>query len=91
MKVNALAIRQSFGEILKKLEALEEPIIIEKSRQPVAVLISMKVFEKQFVDLREKQKKEALLQEFKESRVLISKDPVELLRELRYGSSRLRS
>lgn len=86
MKVNALQVRQSFGKILKKLTASGEPIIIEKGREPVAVLISIQAFNERFIDYREKQKREELLKRFE----ALSEPPVrsslEILREIRYGS-----
>ena len=50
MQVNALEIRNSFGGVLKKLEKYDEPIIIEKNRTPVAVLISIETFKISLVD-----------------------------------------
>ena len=57
MKVNALQVRQAFGRILKKLNKSGEPIIIEKGRSPVAVLISMQAFKERFIDYREQKKR----------------------------------
>ena len=87
MKVNALKIRQSFGAILKKLQSTNEPIIIEKGRQPVAVLISLKVFQERFIDYREQRKREDLLALFESSASLPTSDSLSALRELRYGPS----
>jgi uncharacterized protein (DUF2249 family) len=56
MKVSALQVRQSLGRILEKLKKTDEPIIIEKGREPVPVLISLRVFEERFIDYREEQK-----------------------------------
>lgn len=86
MKVNALQIRQGFGKILKKLQATDEPIIVEKGREPVAVLISLKTFKERFVDYRELEKRKEILGAFKESAVDSSSDSLKVLRELRYGS-----
>ncbi len=86
MKVNALQIRQSFGKILKKLQASDEPIIVEKGRIPVAVLISLKTFKERFIDYREVQKRKELLELFKKSAVESHTDSLKTLRELRYGS-----
>lgn len=49
-KTNALKLRQSLGAILKMLKTSGEPILVEKDRQPVAVLISIEDFHKRFVD-----------------------------------------
>lgn len=86
MRVNALQIRQSLGKVLKKLETLGRPIIIEKGRQPVAVLISLKLFQERFVDYREQQQREQLLQAFQETGVAPAADSLEVLRGLRYGA-----
>lgn len=49
-KVNALQMRQSLGRVLKKLERGGEPVLVEKARTPVAVLISLADYQKRFVD-----------------------------------------
>lgn len=86
MKVNALQIRQSLGKILKKLAATDEPIVVEKGRRPVAVLISIKAFTERFIDYREQRKREELLARFRDSAVRPASDSLSLLRDLRYGS-----
>ena len=85
MKVNALQVRQSFGAVLEKLRKSDEPIVIEKGREPVAVLISMKMFRERFVDYREEQKRRELLETFRNSATAPTEDSLALLRELRYG------
>lgn len=85
-KVNALQIRQSFGKILKNLQKKGEPVLIEKGRNPVAVLISLKTFKERFIDYREKEKREALLQLAQESATPASDRSIDVLRGLRYGS-----
>jgi PHD/YefM family antitoxin component YafN of YafNO toxin-antitoxin module len=86
MKTNALQIRQSFGKILRKLLTTHEPIIIEKGREPVAVLISLKTFKERFIDYREQQKRDELLQRFSDSAQQSTEDSLKVLREVRYGS-----
>jgi PHD/YefM family antitoxin component YafN of YafNO toxin-antitoxin module len=88
VKVTALQIRQSLGKILKKLQASDEPILIEKGRKPVAVLISLKTFQERFVDYRELQKRRALLEQFRSAAVKAPVGSLEVLRELRYGGRR---
>ena len=87
MKVNALQLRQSLGKILEKLKKTDEPIIIEKGRQPVAVLVSLKVFRERFLDLREEQKRQELLEAFRISAAEPREDSLAALRDTRYGSS----
>lgn len=86
-KVNALKIRQSLGAVLKTLQKHNEPIIIEKGREPVAVLISLNVFNERFIDYREQKKRDAILQLATESSTKVSKDSLTILRELRYGKN----
>ena len=85
MKINALKIRQSFGEVLKKLKKSGEPIIIEKSRQPVAVLISYETFQSRFIDFQDQKKREALINELENESVTASLSSIKVLREIRYG------
>ncbi len=85
MKVNALQLRQSLGKILEKLKKTDEPIIIEKGRQPVAVLVSLKVFRERFIDLREEQKRQEMLEAFRLSAANPVEDSLAALREARYG------
>lgn len=85
MKVNALEIRQAFGSVLNKLSRNGTPIIIEKNREPVAVLISMKMFKERFIDYQDQQKRDELLKTFKESAKASKLNSLEELRKLRYG------
>lgn len=86
MKTNALQLRQSLGKILKKLAASKEPIIIEKNREPVAVLISYKTFKERFIDYQEQKKIKELLQAFEDELTPAAVSSLEVLRELRYGA-----
>ena len=83
--VNALTVRQHFGQVLNDLIDLDEPILIEKGRKAVAVLISLKLFQKRFVDFRDLEAKQVLLNQFKASGVKTKRDTLAELRELRYG------
>ena len=85
MKVNALMVRQSFGKILKILAAGNEPLVIEKGRKPVAVLITLEMFQKRFVDFQEIDKKNAILTQFRDSAVKTNESSLSVLRDLRYG------
>jgi len=49
-KTNALKLRQSLGAVLQMLKKSGQPILVEKDRVPVAVLISLEDFQKRFVD-----------------------------------------
>jgi len=48
--VNALQVRQSLGKILDQLDRAGEPVLIEKGRQPRAVLLPLKLFRERFAD-----------------------------------------
>jgi len=49
-KTNALKLRQSLGKVLQRLQKTGQPILVEKDRKPVAVLISLEDFQNRFVD-----------------------------------------
>lgn len=84
-KINALRLRQSFGQVLEELKSSEEPIVIEKSHKPVAVLLSIKTFEERFIDYRDKEKRDHLLRIARDSASRSKKSSLEVLRDLRYG------
>ena len=86
MNVNALQVRQSFGKILKKMQKFKVPIVIEKGRKPVAVLISMEDFDRRFIDFQEKEKRKEVIKWAGESATKSPLDSLTVLRELRYGS-----
>jgi len=88
-EVNALKIRNNLGEILDRLDATGEPILVSKGRKLRAVLVTPKDFEERFLDYKVKEDKKRLLNAMhalKEKK----KEPMEsidLLRQLR-GYSR---
>lgn len=73
------------GSVLKNLKLKQEPLIIERNKDPVAVLISYETFKARFVDLQEKAKVNKLVSSFKANLKPTKRDPVAILRELRYG------
>ncbi len=85
-KVNALEVRNAFGSVLELLNKNEGPILIEKNRLEVAVLISMEDFKIRFLDVLAKEERDQVISELKKSRVHTSKDTTTLLREIRYGN-----
>ena len=85
MTINALKLRQSLGKILDKVKKSDEPLIIEKGREPVAVLISFKAFQERFVDYREEQKRRDLLISFRDNAAKPAVNTLKAVRELRYG------
>ena len=59
--VNALMVRNKLGEILDRLSATGEPILVCKGRELRAVLVSPQDFENRFLDYRVKEDKKRLL------------------------------
>jgi len=60
-KVNALKLRNNLGEILDRLSANGDPILISKGKKIRAVLVTPEDFERRFLDVRAKEEKERLL------------------------------
>ena len=85
MKVTALELRNRLGEILETLDREQAPIIVEKGRKPRAVLISLQLYRERFLDLQEKELREQLVQEFRNTPLPALRDTVAELRRLRYG------
>ncbi len=56
-KVNALKVRNQFGEVLDMLENDGEPILIEKKKVVRAVLISYEDFQTRFIDKQAEEEK----------------------------------
>ena len=86
-RVNALELRQSLGKVVAALQRNGEPIILEKGRKPVAVLISLRDFQERFVEKAAAEARAAVLEEM-DRLAIPSADQtpaVELLRELRTG------
>ena len=83
--VNALKIRNQFGEVLRTLEETGEPILVSKGREVRAVLISIKDFETRFVDKLAEEAAEQRFQHILSDRRsrTTNEDPDTLLRRLR--------
>ena len=84
-KVNALKLRNNLGEILDRLNANGKPILVSKGRKIRAVLVTPEDFEKRFLDVKAREEKERLLQQFKalRKRKKESASSLEVLRKLR--------
>jgi prevent-host-death family protein len=59
--VNALEIRNHLGAVLDDLERTGEPVIVNKGRRARAVLISVKDFQRRFVDRQTEEHRRALM------------------------------
>ena len=87
-EVNALKVRNHLGEILDRLEATGEPILVCKGRKLRAVLVTPQDFETRFLDYKIKEDKRRLLETMRSLRKKKKKpmESIELLRQLRgYG------
>ncbi len=82
-KTNALKLRQNMGAIIKKLKKDGKPILVEKGREPVAVLITLEDYKKRFVDYEADNLRRELIAEIKLAKIKSNKDSLELIRELR--------
>ena len=86
--INALKVRNNFGEVLEMLAKTGEPILISKARQVRAVLITPDQFQKRFLDYQVEEQKKQLIETIKGLKAgsLEKKSSIEVLRELRgYG------
>ena len=83
--VNALKIRNQFGEVLKTLEDSGEPIYVSKGREVKAVLISIEDFNTRFVDKRADEEARKIYEDILERRRnrTTSVDATSVLRQLR--------
>lgn len=88
-KTNALKLRQNLGSVLKKLQKTGEPILLEKNRQPAAVIISLEDYQKRFADYDAARKREEIVEKIKNARGKLppGKTSLDLIRELRYGNA----
>ena len=84
-EVNALKIRNNLGEILDRLNATGEPILVSKGRKLCAVLVTPQDFETRFLDYKVKEDKKRLLNEIRALRKKKkeSTESIKLLRQLR--------
>lgn len=83
--VNALKVRNNFGEILDMLNKTGEPVLISKGNKLRAVLITLDQFQKRFLDYQAEEKKRALLDAIYglQDQRIGEKESLKVLRELR--------
>jgi PHD/YefM family antitoxin component YafN of YafNO toxin-antitoxin module len=83
--VNALKVRNQFGEVLELLERDGCPILVSKGRKVRAVLITPEDFKSRFVDRLADDARQRMLETIRSSReAVLSGDQVdEALRSLR--------
>jgi PHD/YefM family antitoxin component YafN of YafNO toxin-antitoxin module len=84
-KVNALELRQSLGKVLAALEKHGEPILLERGRKPVGVIVSLKDFQQRFVEKSASAARQKIFDAIDELATTSHdhKSAVEILRELR--------
>lgn len=84
-KTNALKLRQNLGGIIDRLRKSGEPILVEKGRQPVAVLISLEDYQKRFVDVAADLKRRELVEKIRKAGIKLprGKSSLDIVRELR--------
>jgi prevent-host-death family protein len=84
-KTNALQMRQNLGEILDQLRKHGEPILVEKGREPVAVLISIEEYKKRFVDIGADIMRRELVNKIRSANIKLpqGKSSLDIIRELR--------
>ena len=84
-EVNALKIRNNLGEILDRLDATGEPILVCKGRKLRAVLVTPQDFETRFLDYKVKEGKKRLLDQMHalKRKKKAPVESIELLRKLR--------
>jgi len=81
-RVNALKVRNNLGEILDRLTAKGDPILISKGRKVRAVLVTPEDFERRFLDVMAQEEKDRLLDLFRSLRKR-KKESIQSLKVLR--------
>lgn len=84
-RVNALELRQSLGGVVDRLLRTGEPVLLERGRKPVAVLISLQDFRERFVEVAAAAERETLFDRMDAlARPSADTTPaIDILRELR--------
>lgn len=59
--VNALTIRNRFGEVLSYLEDTNEPVLVTKGKRVRAALVPIEEFERRFLDKRAEEEQRAFI------------------------------
>jgi len=85
--VNALELRQSLGRVLRQLERGGAPILVQRGRQPAAVLISLHDYQERFAERDADERRRAIVARIKAAQFTAPKGwtTLELLRDLRTG------
>lgn len=83
--VNALKVRNHFGEILERLNKTGEPILISKGRRIQAVLVTPDQFRRRFLDVISAETRKRFLDEIRglRKRKKEAGSSIQVLRQLR--------
>lgn len=84
-KTNALELRQHMGRVISQLQKSGEPILLERNRKPVGVLISLEDFQTRFVDKHADMARNELIDSIRSAKLELpeGKSSLDLIRELR--------
>ncbi len=66
--VNALTIRNKFGEVLAYLEEKNEPVLVTKGKKLRAALVPIKDFQTRFLDKQAEEERDKLLERIRNIR-----------------------
>ena len=82
---NALKLRQSLGDLLDSLEQDGEPILVERHQKPTAVLISLRDYQRRFVDRIADEKRKEIIHRITNSNLQLPAgiNSLEILHEAR--------
>jgi len=85
--VNALELRQSLGRVLRQLERGGTPILVQRGRQPAAVLISLRDYQERFADRDADQRRQEIVARIKAMTFASpkGKTTLDMVRDLRAG------
>lgn len=73
-KATALELRQNLGRLIKKLQETNEPILLEKDRKPVGVIISLEEYKRRFVDIDADLQRREIINEIKKAQIKLPKN-----------------
>lgn len=82
-KVNALKLRQQLGSVLRAVKESVQPILIEHNSKPAAALISIKDYQKRFIDREADDRRREMVEAILKTRLQLpdGKSTLDLLRE----------
>ncbi len=85
--VNALTVRNRFGEVLDYLERTGEPVLVTKGKRVRAAIVPIEDFRRRFVDKQAEERRAELLAQVQSARRsrIGDRDSSEVLHETREG------